>query len=246
MSKLEKITLPKRYEYKEGISRPEYKKFNGWNKISYSQNGSFKDYKMGYIQDYILKVGNGKSGNFARFGSACGNYLNPNDLEEQPLLSIEDKILLDKLKENHPFNAEFEYELLISLEPFGLEKTCVQAFTDRQHLIDEKTDILDYKTLTIKTKRAYYESDDYKQLSVYGYGLEELGFKIGRASVTGLGRLGNTIEAGNKNVLRLSGEIIEIEKPYNREKAIFAIKEIVENCKNISDYYKVYNKYFKQ
>lgn len=238
------ISLPRKYEYKEGVSRPEYKKFDGWNKISYSQNGSFKDYKEQYLQDYILGVGTGESGIFASFGSNCGDYLNPYDTGDYPLLSTEDKAILDTLREKHPFNAEFEYEILIDLEPFGLEKTCVQAFTDRQHYVEDKIHILDYKTLTIKTKKAYYESDDYKQLSVYGYGLEELGFKIGRTSVTGLGRLGNTTEQGNKNVLRLSGEIIEIEKEYNREKAISAIKEIVESCKEISEYYSVYQKYF--
>jgi len=241
-----KINLPKKYDYKEGISRPEYKKFDGWNKISYSQNGSFKDYKEQYLQDYILGVGTGESGIFASFGSDCGDYLNPYDTGDYLLLSTEDKVILDTLKEKHPFNAEFEYEILIDLEPFGLEKTCVQAFTDRQHYVEDKIHILDYKTLTIKTKRAYYESDDYKQLSVYGYGLEELGFKIGRTSVTGLGRLGNTTEQGNKNVLRLSGEIIEIEKPYDREKAILAIKEIVESCKEISEYWKIYSKLFAQ
>lgn len=244
MSKLEKIILPKKYEYKEGISRPEYKKFDGWNKISYSQNGSFKDYKEQYIQDYILGVGSGESGIFALYGSNCGDYLNPYDKGEYPLLSEEDKAILDALKVNHPFNAEFEYEILIDLEPFGLEKTCIQAFTDRQHYVVDKIYILDYKTLTVKTKKAYYESDEYKQLSVYAYGLEELGFKIGRTSVTGLGRLGNTIEQGNKNVLRLSGEIIEIEKTYDREKAILTIKEIVENCKEIAEYYSTYLKFF--
>ena len=88
------------------------------------------------------------------------------------------------------------------------------------------------------------ESDDYKQLSIYGYGLEELGFTIGEMYVVGLGRLGNTTEIGNKNVLRLSGEIIRVEKPYDREKAILAVKEIVKNCKEIAEYYKVYKKVF--
>jgi len=243
--KLINVELPKKYEYKEGISRPEYKKFDGWNKISYSQNGSFKDYKEQYLQDYILGFGNGEIGIFASFGSDCGDYLNPyDDRGEYPLLSKEDKVILDTLKNNHPKGSQFEYEIIIDLEPFGLEKTCVQAFTDRQYFVGDKLNVNDYKTLTIKTKKAYYESDDYKQLSIYGYGLEELGFTIGEMYVEGLGRLGNTIEAGNKNVLRLSGEIIRIEKPYDREKAISAVKEIVKNCKEISTYFEVYNKYF--
>jgi len=244
--KATKIELPRKYEYKEGISRPEYKKFDGWQKISYSQNGSFKDYKEQYLQDYILGVGNGESGIFASYGSNCGDYLNPYDTVDYHLLSAEDKAILDTLKNNHPFNAEFEYEILIDLEPFGLEKTCAQAFTDRQYFVGDKLNVNDYKTLTVKTKKAYYESDDYKQLSIYGYGLEELGFTIGDMYVVGLGRLGNTTEKSSKNVLRLSGEIIQIDKPYNREKSILAIKEIVENCIEIADYYSVYQKYFTE
>jgi hypothetical protein len=150
--------------------------------------------------------------------------------------------ILDTLKNNHPAGADFEYEIVINLEPFGLEKTCVQAFTDRQYFAEDKLNVNDYKTLTVKTKKAYYESDDYKQLSIYGYGLEELGFTIGEMYVVGLGRLGNTTEKGNKNVLRLSGEIVRVEKPYDREKAVLAIKEIAENCIEISEYFKIYNK----
>lgn len=60
MIKLQKVELPKKYEYKEGITNPLYKRFDGWNKVSYSQVGSFKDYKEGYIQDYVLQVGDVK------------------------------------------------------------------------------------------------------------------------------------------------------------------------------------------
>lgn len=242
------ISLPKKYEYKEGVSRHEYKKFDGWNKISYSQKNSFKDYKLGYIRDYILGLGDGESGIFANFGSDCGDYLNPYDERgEYPLLSNEDIAILDIIKNTHPKNAEFEYEILIDLEPFGLEKTCLQAFTDRQYLTEEgKVNVSDYKTLTVKTKKAYYESDEYEQLSVYGYGLEELGFTIGEMWVDGLGRSGNTTEKGNKNVLRLSGEIIRVDKPYDRKKAIKVLQSIADICIEISEYWKLYQTNFAQ
>lgn len=140
--------------------------------------------------------------------------------------------------------ADFEYEVIIDLEPFGLEKTCVQCFTDRQYFVRDKLNINDYKTLTVKTKKAYYESDDYTQLDVYGFGLEELGFSIGEMYVVGLGRSGNNTIQGDKNVLRLSGEIIRISKPYDREKAKKTIENIVKICKEISELYTTYKKYF--
>ena len=43
--KLEKIDLPRKYEYKEGVTNPLYERFKGWNKVSYSQLGSIKKYK---------------------------------------------------------------------------------------------------------------------------------------------------------------------------------------------------------
>ena len=245
LKKLQKVTLPKKYEYIKGVNNPLYEKYKGFEKISYSQINSFKDYKEGYIQDYILGKRKNDSGIFAGFGSNCGDFLNPDDQREYEMLSQNDIDILQPLKDNHPKGSVFEYEIIINLEPFGLEKTCIQCFTDRQYIEDGKLNISDYKTLTVKTKKAYYESDDYKQLDIYGYGLEEQGYVIGAMNVVGLGRSGNTAEKGNKNVLRLSGEIIIIDKPYNREKSLKIIGEIVETCKQISQYFKVYNNVFK-
>ena len=244
---MKQINLPRKYEYKEGVTNPLYKKYDGWNKVSYSQWTSFKDYKLGYLQNYILGISSGESGIFANFGSDCGDWLNPYDdrTDGYPLLSEEDYKILKPLKDAHPKGSQFEYEIVIDLEPFGLEKTCIQSFTDRQYFVGEKLNVNDYKTLTIKTKRAFYESEDYKQLSVYGYGLEELGFTIGKMYVVGLGRSGNTTEKGNKNVLRLSGEIIRIDKPYDRKKAVKVIQSIADDCLEISEYLLIYNKYFK-
>ena len=241
-----KIELPKKFEYREVVTNPLYKKYDGWNKVSYSQYTSFKEYRMGYLRDYILDMREEESGIFAKFGSNCGDYLNPYDEGTYDMLSEADLKILDEIKRKHPENAEFEFEILIDLEPFGLEKTVLQGFTDRQHLTEESlTVITDYKTLTIKNKTAFYESEDYQQTNVYGYGLEELGHKIGRVYVTGLGRSGNNTKKGDKNVLRLSGEAVDIEKPYKRENGIKAMVSIAKTCKEISDYYKTYLKYFK-
>lgn len=240
-----KIALPKKYEYIEGITNPLYKRYDKWNKISYSQYTSFKDYKMGYLRDYILDMKAKGSGIFANFGSNCGDYLNPFDEGEYEMLSEADIKILNTLRDVHPENAEFEYEILIDLEPFGLEKTVLQGFTDRQHFTELlETVVTDYKTLTIKTKKAFYESDEYQQLSTYGFGLEELGHKIGEMYVTGLGRSGNNTTKGDKNVLRLSGEIIKIPKPYDREKAKKVLDGIAKTCVEISEYYSVYNNIF--
>ena len=256
MKKLKKIDLPRKYEYKEGITNPDYKKFNGWNKISYSQFSSFLDdeeegYRGGYIAGYFLKIRD--DGNvFSYFGSACGDYLNTEDQRVDEYLDSEDIKPMDELITKHPEGAVFEFEILIDLEPFGLEKTCLQGFTDRQHLTEEDTiDITDYKTLNIEKKKAFYASDKYKQTQVYGYGLEEMGYKIGKTYVTGLGRKGNKLDKealhfnGKTNMgLRLSGEVEIIDNPYDRKKAKKAIEKIADTCLQIDKYYKVYKKLF--
>lgn len=242
---LHKINLPKKFKFIVEETNPLYKKYDNWNKISYSQKTSFQDYKMGYIRDYILNMKSESSGIFANFGSNCGDYLNPFYDGQYDLLSSDDIAILEKIKNLHPENAQFEYEILIDLEPFGLKETVLQGFTDRQYLTEEqKLNVNDYKTLTIKTKKAFYESDEYQQLDTYGYGLEELGFTIGDMWVDGLGRSGNNILKGAKNVLRLSGELIKINKPYKRDKAKKVMESIAKTCIEISEYYECYLKYF--
>lgn len=253
---MQEIDLPRKYEYKEGQSREEYKKYNGWNKISYSQSSSFLDeeddgYRGDYIGNYFLGI---RSSNvFAEFGSACGDYVNTQDQRIDDYLDDLDKEVLDNINKSHPVNAEFEFEILIDLEPFGLKQTCLQGFTDRQHITkDGEVEITDYKTLNLAKKKKFYASEKYKQTKVYGFGLEELGYKVGKTYVTGLGRKGNQLDKtalhynGKTNMgIRLSGDVEIIENPYDREEAIKCIVEIVETCKEIDKYYKLYNKMFK-
>lgn len=246
MAKLKKINLPRKYEYKEGESRPEYEKYKGWNKISYSQYNSFMDdlYRGDYFGGYFLGVRR-DSGIFAMYGSDCGDYLNIYDDRACTLLSENDRKTLDNVIKEHPKNAEFEYEILIDLEPFGLKHCVLQGFTDRQFLTEsEVIEVTDYKTLNMEKKKKYYSSSEYKQLNIYGYGLEELGFKVGDTYVTGLGRKGNSLDSGAKYPMRLSGVVERIDNPYNREEATKDIKAIVKGCIEIDKYYKVYKKIF--
>lgn len=245
-----KIDLPKKYNYEEGVSRPEYKKYEGWNKVSYSQVTSFlsEEYKGDYFMGYF--VGKRDDGNiFSFFGSGCGDYLNRQDQRIDEYLSPECKKTLDAIQQ--PEHADYEYEILIDLEPFGLEKTVLQGFSDIQYEIAPKTlNIHDYKTLNLTKKKEFYESDDYQQLNTYGFGLEELGYKIGKTSVFGLGRKGNTLDknkfnkSGDPLWLRLSGEVEEIDRPYNREEAKKYVQKIADTCVKIDNYFKVYKKYF--
>lgn len=249
---LNKIDLPRKYSYIEGESRPEYKKYDGWNKISYSQITSFNsdEYKGDYIAGYFLGIRD--EGNiFSFFGSACGDYLNRQDHRCDEYLTEDCKKILDSVE--RPDNALYEFEILIDLEPFGLEKTVLQGFSDIQYEVAPKTfNVHDYKTANISDKRGFYGSGEYQQLNVYSYGLEELGYKINKTSVFMLGRKGNTIDktalskAGNPLWLRLSGEIEEVPRQYNREEAVEYMKKIAKTCIEIDNYRNIYQKYFAQ
>lgn len=251
-TKLKTIKLPRKYKYKKGESRAEYKKYDGWNKISVSQNTSFSEdlYRGDYIAKYMIGYPE-EQGIFAYFGNACGDYVNIQDQRIDEYLDDDDKKVLNKVIKEHPKGSVFEYEILIDLEPFGLKKTVLQGFSDRQYEKDGKTNVTDFKTLNLAKKKDFYASEDYVQLNIYGYGLEELGFSVGETYVVGLGRKGNTLDksathekTGNSLAIRLSGEIERIDNEYNREQAIGNIRDIVENCIKISDYYKLYQKYF--
>lgn len=244
------LDLPRKYEYKEGESRPEYKKYNGWNKVSYSQITSFisEEYKGDYFASYFMGIKD--EGNiFSFFGSACGDYLNRKDQRVDDYLEKQDKVILDGIEQ--PEESEYEFEILIDLEKFGLKETVLQGFSDIQYEVSPKNlNVHDYKTLTLDKKRDFYGSGEYQQLNVYGYGLEELGYKINKTSVFGLGRSGNTInkdavsKAGNPLYLRLSGEVEEIKRDYNRVEAEEYIKKVAKVCIEISNYFKIYKKYF--
>ena len=73
-----KINLPKVY-LNEGNNYPQHL---GKQKISYSQLGSFKEYKLGYLRDYILGVGTDDSGIFALYGGFCGKYFEDGTRDE--------------------------------------------------------------------------------------------------------------------------------------------------------------------
>ena len=239
---MKQINLPRKYEYKEGITNPLYKQYDGWQKVSYSQIGSMKEYKLGYLQDYILGVGTGESGMFAAYGSAVGQYFENGTVSE--LLSQEDVKIIDRIKKYE--TSTYESEIVINLEPFGLEKTCLQGFSDHEFDLERKRFIEDLKSgnsTNMKTK--YGDMNKYFQTRIYAYQRENEGFEIGGCQVIHLGRKGNNLIQGDKNCLRLSGDIDEIETPYVREDVEEYIKDtVVPVCIEIAEYFSLYNKLF--
>ena len=249
-----KINLPSKYE--NPSNNPNYTKFEGWNKISFSSASAFKEpmYKGDFLKNKFLLIPS-EQGIFGSFGNMTGSYLDLSDESyshpymETPVIYKGKKIditsadVLRNIKQ--PDNSFYEFEVVIDLEPFGLEKTCMQGFLDRATFFGNLVDIVDFKTGSIVTKKAYYSGPDYTQLDIYGYGLEELGYEINdnTTKVILLDRKGNSFTGIYP--LYLTGEIAYIDRSYNKERARKVLEKIAETCVEISDYFAVFNKYFK-
>lgn len=234
------IKLPRVY-MNEGGNYPQHL---NKAKISYSQLGSFKEYKMGYLRDYILGLGTGESGMFAAFGSAVGGYFE--DGSDDELLTDFDKEVVDKIQKYD--SSTFESEIVIDLEPFGLPNAVLQGFSDHEYDMNAKRYIEDLKTGNqTSMMEKYGDMDKYYQTRIYAYQRENEGHTIGGCNVRHLARKGNNTTKGDKNVLRLSGDIDFIPTPYIREDVEKYLREtVVPVCKEIAEYLKIYQKLFAQ
>jgi len=227
--KLKTIELPKKYKYKEGESRPEYKKYDGWNKLSYSQKTSFDDplYKGDYFAQKFLGL-ELPSGIFAEYGNRVGSWWENLSTEG---LSEKDLEYLEKLLPR-PKTAKYETEIVVDLEPFGLKKTCIQGYIDQEDEPEKnKLIITDCKTGNHKDKPLYYASPEYQQTTLYCYCRDLEGYEILKSQVYLLERKGNGREG---HPLRLSGKMKTIETPYSIERAEGFLKQVAKTAIDIS------------
>lgn len=248
------ISLPRKYEYIEGVTNPEYKKFHGYEKISVSQYTGFlsDNYCGGYISHYFENIPR-ESNIFSEFGTMVGEYLDESNHKVHPYLDERDFEVLDAIMDDYVGDEIFEYEIVIDLKPFGLNNTCIQGFIDKLRIDGNNIIISDFKTGNID-REAMYASEDYVQTDVYGYYFEVQNPKnIITTSVDLIGRKGNALDRTAMHFngktpmdLRLSGEVISIPREYTSKRAKKIMQDIADTCIVISDYYAVYNEYLKE
>lgn len=229
------LKLPNKYENRS--DNPEFEQFVGRPKLSYSAYSSFKEpaYKGEFFGVYFL--GEPRTGTiFTEYGSAVGEFMETG--LETNYLSDCDKEVLNK-KIGRPKSAIYEKEIIIDRGDY-----IIQGFVDRIIEYEDGIEVIDFKTGSIDKKKKDYESIDYQQTTTYSYALEEKGFKIKYSGVKLADRKGNTLEIGNKNVLRLTGEVLDIPTPYTRERAIKFLESFDKTALEIQEYYKLYLKYF--
>lgn len=249
------ISLPKKYEYVEGITNPEYKKFHGYNKLSHSQYVSFNSlhYSGDYIGQYFELLPS-ESNDFADFGTMCGEYLDESNHKVHPYLDERDFEVLDAIMQDYIGDEQFEFEVVIDLEPYGLKNTCIQGFIDKLRIDGNLVDIRDFKTGNVD-KEADYASEYYIQTDLYAhyFWLKDPTYTFDTGVIL-LGRKGNKLDReamhfnGKTHMdLRLSGDIIYIERDYCPKRTENEIMPaIADTCRKISDYYGVYNEYLKE
>ena len=235
------LDLPSIYKERKDKPVPErFKKYIGRPAISYSTYSAFKEegYRGEWLANKFLGIPS-EGSIFTEFGGAVGLYQETG--KPQKYLSTSDMQVLDKEIPANPL-AEYEREVVIDRGSY-----IIYGFIDRLLGVESmEVDLADFKTGDIDKKAKEYASDDYQQTTVYAYGLEQEGFKINSSSVVLFDRKGNTLEQGNKNVLRLTGEIEFIPTPYSKERAEKFLLEMDKTAKKIEEYWKLYQKIFVQ
>lgn len=236
---MQQLKLPSIYKERRDNQVPErFKQFIGRPAMSYSTYTAFTE--DGYRGEWLANkfLGLPREGSiFTSFGSSVGTYQETG--EKQEYLSDFDMAVLDKEKPANPL-AEYEREIVIDRGSY-----IFYGFIDRTIINPGlEIDLVDFKTGAIDKKAKDYASEDYNQTNIYSYALEKEGFKINSSSVVLFDRKGNTLDQGNKNVLRLTGNIEYIPTPYSREKAEKFLEKVDKVAKQIEEYYEVYTKYF--
>lgn len=238
-----KLILPR--VFKDKSPDGKYKKFDGLPKLSYSQYNSWKDaqYHPDYIKQYFVGI-ELPSGIFAQAGTDFGTlveWIGNGRVGEKPVSLILPQSNVDEVAEkvDYPENSIYEDLVVVDCGDFVIE-----GFADRITYFQDlmKVKVLDFKTGNTK-KPEKYTSKEYRQTGLYAYQKENEGYEIDSCGVQMYNRKGNGSE---KHPIMLTGEMLEIDTPYNRKEIETWLKTDVKKVAyDISDCYKTYLKYFK-
>lgn len=224
------MELPKIYDkgFEKHIGKP---------KLSYSQYSSWKDpeYRKDYFKGYFLNLRT-ETNDYAKFGGEVGKFIElraAGESYKSDILSPSDIEILESLP--YPKNCKYEEEIVIDRGWY-----VIQGFVDRAEYYGRKTvGITDFKTGNIDKKTEFYSSKDYGQTTLYAYQKHLEGFKIGYSKVTMLGRKGNNRPG---HPIRLSGDVVDIDTPYSKERAIELLEDFDRVAEEIKKYYNVFKK----
>ncbi len=237
---MSKLILPRTYDDKSG----KYPEHQGKNKLSYSQINSWTDpqYHYDYIKQYFLGI-NIPSGIFADAGTDFGTmieWIGNGRVGDKPQCLILPQSNVEEVAEKVEYKPNSKYEDLIVVDCGSF---VIEGYIDKcTYYEDEKqVEIVDYKTGNI-SKTEKYTNPKYKQTRLYAYQKENEGYSIKNCGVKMYGRKGNGSE---KSPLMLTGEMVNIDTPYDRKEVEKWLEHVNTIAKEISECYQTYLKIFK-
>ncbi len=210
--------------------------------ISYSQISKWKRSKRDYIRKYFFGEpdDNPALQKYGDFGHKVGEAYENNDFSKWEEHEAE---YLQSL----PFYDEFEREIKLEMDGFyvlGYIDSNTKPQAAPSYLLSSGTTyikkILDYKTGDIAKRTPEYESEEYKQLTIYAAALQqEFGILPQEAHVVLIGRGGNAFK-GEELTLVKDANIIK--KDISPEVIQKTLEYVQSTAEEISRYYQVYLK----
>lgn len=216
------------YKDNEELCKPHLGKFY----ISYSSVDGF----LNYIEDFIKQKFVGlklPDSIYASFGSYVGHALEHGKFpDENPYgFTGQENFNIEAFR---PEGAEYERMILIDMGEY-----VILGFVDRFTESKEGCQIVDLKTGG-KNKEKAYQEDDYIQTVLYAHEIESKGKKISSTDILFVRREGSHVNLP----LKISEEQFFIPLEYNEKRVKYALAKVDKAVKEISEYWKVYKKYF--
>lgn len=218
------IDLPKKDE--NNVNYISYSQIKMWNE----EKTFLKNYsgKEGYIRRYFFKEKEEDFTGYSQFGTEVENYITLR--MDGDKFSNKEKQLLETIKPLGVFQKEFRLEY---------DDFYVIGYID--DLTEDFSKIRDYKTASEKSSKKYYE-DDYHQLDLYSLGVKSITNKLPKEmEVVCIERIGNGFRGGRSS-LYVGENVWYIPRKTNKKRLDSLEKNIISSVKEISEYYKVFNK----
>lgn len=230
-----KINLPSRlektnwfYEDNKELLDPHLGKFY----ISYSTVSSWEDYRSDFIKQKLAGIKLPDS-IYGSFGTWVGTSVEHGEVQTNNYgFTGGENINLIECKEGD----KYERMILIDMGDY-----CILGFIDIMREISHLVaDVADIKTGGA-SKEAEYKKESYIQVILYAYALALEGYSINNIGVWFCRRTGSHV----KPPLNLSTEQFYIPLDYTEERIKYALDKVNRVVGEISEYFSVYQKYFK-
>lgn len=217
------------YEGNEELINPHLGKYY----ISYSTVSSWEDYRNDFIKQKLAGIKLPDS-IYGSFGSWVGTSVEHGEVQTNNygFTGGENISLIQRTE-----NDKYERMILIDMGEY-----CIIGFIDIMREVAPKVvQVIDIKTGGSK-KEEEYKKESYIQTTLYSKALEDEGYRISASGVIFCRRTGSHINPP----LNLSKEQFYIPLEYNEKRVKYALDKVDRVVKEISEFYKIYNKFFAQ